>query len=134
MTFALLVQGLTPQQLHEMQPDLSSWISRKQVSFSDVPYMAAHWKLHPIEHLKGDISDLVGYDARVLQRLGISYRYLRERLQMTDDWMRMLHYRPKEWKDFLGFGELEAEQMGDLRLERVFMMDPGMVRVAMNVP
>lgn len=94
------------------------------------------WPLHPIKHLNGDISDLASmhYDSRVLQRLGINYRYMREDLKMDDDWMRMLRYRPKEWKDFLGFGELEAEQMGDKRLERVFMMDPGMLRVAMNVP
>lgn len=59
--------------------------------------MAMHWKLHPIVHLKGDISDIASmhYDARVLQRLGITYRYLREELHMDDDWMRMLRYRPK---------------------------------------
>lgn len=49
---------MTQQELHELQPDLSAWISRKRVSFEDVPSMAMHWKLHPIVHLKGDISDI----------------------------------------------------------------------------
>ena len=96
--------------------------------------MATHWKLHPVVHLRGDVSDLASmhYDPRILQRLGITYHYMREELHMDDDWMRMMRYKPGEWKAYLGFGELEAEQMGDLRLERVFLMDAGLVRVAMN--
>lgn len=152
-----LRKGIPVEDLHEMQPDIGEWIRKKQVSFPDVRLMTL-WPLHPIEHLKGDISDLVPtfsslivhvhvlpltsekmqvaerYDPRILQRLGIQYRYMREKLQMSDDWMRMLRYHPKEWKEYLGFGELEAEQMGDLRLEQVFLMDPGMLRVAMNAP
>lgn len=53
---------------------------------------------------------------------------------MDDDWMRMMRYRPKEWREYLGFGALEAQQMGDARLEKVFMMDAGMLRMAMNAP
>ena len=129
-------QGISQQELHEMQPDLTSWISRKHVGFSEVPLMATHWKLYPIDHLNGDVSDLASmhYDARILQRLGITYRYMREELQMDDDWMRMMRYRPKEWKEYLGFGTLEAQKMGDARLEKVFQMDAGMLRVAMNAP
>lgn len=63
-----------------MQPDVMEWISRKHVGFPEVPLMATHWKLHPINHLDGDVSDLASmhYDARILQRLGITYRYMRE--------------------------------------------------------
>lgn len=131
---ACVDQGIALQDLHEMQPDLSAWIARKRVSFEDVPLMATHWRLHPIVHLKGDISDLASmhYAPRVLQQLGITYRYMREQLRMDDDWMRMLRYRPAEWKEYLGFGEYEADQMGDARLEKVFMMDPGLLRIAMN--
>jgi len=79
MTLAkCMEQGITAEQLHEMQPDVRLWIRHKQVSFRDVPLMVC-WPLHPVEDLKGDISDLatMRYDARVLRDLGLSYEFMR---------------------------------------------------------
>lgn len=93
------------------------------------------WPLHPIEDLKGDISDLatMHYDAIVLRKLGLSYRFMRNELQMDDNWMRMLRYKPREWKEFLEFDESCASEMGHQRVAHVFGMDMGMLKIAMNV-
>lgn len=130
-----LAQGLEPEQLHEMQPSIQHWIRQKRVSFTEVPYMTC-WPLHPIMDLKGDISDLatMHYSGSVLRKLGITYRYMREELRMDDDWMRMLRYRPNEWKACLGFDEACASEMGEARVQKVFLMDMGMLKVAMNAP
>ena len=94
-----------------------------------------HWPLHPIEDLKGDISDLatMHYDASVLKKLGLSYRFMRSSLHMDDDWMRMLRYKPSEWKEHLEFDEKCADEMGPQRVAKVFGMDLGMLKIAMNV-
>ena len=126
-------QGVEPEQLYELQPDVTLWMRHKNVSFTEVPHMVC-WPLHPIEDLKGDISDLatMHYDARTLRKLGISYRFMRNELKMDDDWMRMLRYKPCDWKEHLGFDEGCASEMGDQRTMKVFGMDAGMLRVAMN--
>jgi hypothetical protein len=118
-----------------MQPDVKLWIQHKGVSFKDVPYMIC-WPLHPVEDLNGDISDLatMHYDAKVLKSLGLSYQFMRRELKMDDDWMRMLRYKPREWKEHLGFDERCANEMGEQRVAKVFNgMDLGMLRIAMNV-
>ena len=118
-----LEHGISPEQLHEMQPDVKLWIRHKGVSFREVPHMVC-WPLHPIEDLKGDISDLatMRYDARVLKSLGLSYHFMRRELKMDDEWMRMLRYTPAEWAE-LGFTKQCAEDMGRKRASSVFTMD-----------
>ena len=135
ISFVLCIeQGISAEQLHEMQPDVNLWIRHKQVSFQEVPHMVA-WPLHPIEDLKGDISDLatMRYDASVLRSLGLSYQFMRNELRRDDDWMRGLRYKPREWKEHLGFDERCAAEMGETRVAKVFGMDMGMLRIAMNV-
>ena len=48
--------------------------------------------------------------------------------------MRMLRYKPREWKEHLGFTEKCAVEMGEQRVAKVFDgMDLGMLRIAMSV-
>lgn len=73
------------------------------------------------------------YDSRLLQRLGITYEYMRRDLLMDDDWMKMLRYKPFEWNRFLNFDNKCAHDMGDLRVFKVFGMDVNMLKLAMHV-
>ena len=112
--------GLTPMQLKEMQPDVQMWIDFKGSSFQDVEAML-EWPLHPVQHLRGNLSDLASlhYRPHVLVKLGITYDYMRGVLNMDDRWMRVLKYTPKEWVQ-LGFGRQQALEMGRKRVEAMF--------------
>lgn len=86
ITFASLVgMGIPVQDLHFLQQDVQQWISRKGVSFQDVPAMIT-WPLHPLHDLKGDLSHFLEqkYSADVLSRLGITFRVLRDELGMRE--------------------------------------------------
>lgn len=127
-----LQQGISPDDLRSMQPDIKMWIKHKRVSFGEVVPMKA-WPLHPVMDLKGNISDLASmhYPPHVLYHLGITYAYLREVLRMDDEWMRMLRYTPAEWAT-MGFTHKDAEGMGAKRLRDVFRMEPDCVLLAMS--
>lgn len=126
--------GISVEDLHNLQPDVHKWIEAGKVSLCDVPSMASTWKLHPITHLRGDISDLatMRYRPDVLEKLGINYSYMRKELLMDDDWMKMLKYRPFEWNKYLGFTREDADAMGDVRIFKVFGMDTVMLKLAMT--
>lgn len=52
------------------------------------------WPLHPIKHLRGNLSDLASahYPPRVLMKLGVTYEYMRDVLNMSDQWMQVIYY------------------------------------------
>ena len=52
---------------------------------------------------------------------------------MDDDWMKMLKYKPVDWSRFLGFDNKCADEMGNLRVFKVFGMDATMLKLALNV-
>jgi hypothetical protein len=134
LTFQLCLQsGLSPSALHMMQPSIHQWIEKDKVTLVDVPHMTI-WPLHPIEHLRGDISDLatMHYDAEVLSRMNITYPYMRKELLMDDEWMKMMRYKPREWAQHLQFDSHCAEEMGNMRVMKVFGMDLGMLKLAMS--
>ena len=116
-----------------LQPDVHKWLDEGKVSMHDVPNMLA-WPLHPVQHLRGDISDLatMKYSSAVLGKLGITYSYMRSQLLMDDDWMKMLRYKPCEWGQHLKFDEQSADEMGDLRVFKVFGMDVAMIKLALH--
>jgi hypothetical protein len=134
VTVELCIQsGVRPSDLHAMQPDIQKWIEFANVSFKDVPGMLM-WPLHPVKHLRGDISDLaqMRYSPIVLEKLGISYSYMRTELLMDDNWMKMLKYRPNEWHKYLAFTKEHADSMGDIRTLKVFGMQLLMLKLAMT--
>lgn len=115
-----LHNGLTPAQLKELQPDVQAWIDYKGLSFNDVEALS-DWPLHPIHHLHGDLSSLatMHYPPRVLSKLDITFDFMRDVLNMDDNWMVVLRYNPKEWGE-MGFRKHHAVEMGRNRVERVF--------------
>lgn len=134
ITFKRCMQsGIRVESLHMLQPNVHKWIESAKVSLSDVPHMTL-WPLHPIKHLRGDISDLatMRYDASVLSSMGITYPYMRKELLMDDEWMKMLHYKPWEWCQHLNFDTQCAEDMGSMRTFKVFGMDVDMLKLAMS--
>ena len=68
----------------------------------------------------------------VLMRLKIDYAYLRRELLMDDDWMHMLKYRPCDWHRYLRFSEQDAQDMGNMRVFKVFGMDLCMLKLALS--
>jgi hypothetical protein len=68
----------------------------------------------------------------VLEKLGISYSYMRTELLMDDNWMKMLKYRPNEWHKYLAFTKEHADLMGDIRTLKVFGMQLLMLKLAMT--
>ena len=125
--------GIAASDLHALQPSIQKWIECGSVSFKDVPSMLL-WPLHPIRDLRGDISDLAQnrYPPPVLEKLGITYTYMRTDLLMDDDWMKMLRYKPSDWHKYLGFGKEHACEMGDQRTFKVFGMHILMLNLAMT--
>jgi hypothetical protein len=118
-----LQHGVSAEDLRRIEPDVRMWIKHKRVSFGEVPLMTA-WPLHPVQDLKGNISDLASmhYAASTLYELGITYEYLREVMKMDDEWMRMMRYTPTEWAQ-MGFARKHAASMGRKRVQDVFKMD-----------
>lgn len=112
--------GISASVLKRLQPDVTAWIRDKHASFPDVSWMM-EWPLHPIDDLRGNISDLAAmhYPAGVLRRLGITYEYMRSRLQMSDEWMRVMRYDIPEWVE-IGFTVEHAKAMGPKRIHHVF--------------
>lgn len=100
-----LSSSITPKTLHNcgvsqtwlklLQPDIHAWISEKNVSFSDVPYMTS-WPLHPINHLGAFVSDMVyhKYDAFILKNLKIDFEVLLN-ANMTIEWMKLFKFTVK---------------------------------------
>jgi hypothetical protein len=121
---ALLGHGLTSIDLKSLQPDVEQWIQSGKASLSDVPSMLA-WPLHPVKHLRANISDLstMHYYPSVLGRLGITYSLMRDEMGMSDDWMKIMRYTPLEWAS-IGFDRTHATAMGENRVRSVFGMDP----------
>ncbi len=116
----LMGSGLTASDLKTMQPDVLLWIKHKGVGLADVPSMV-EWPLHPVQHLRANIGDLatMHFSPALMQRLGITYTFLRTYMRMNDDWMKLLHYTPAEWAA-MGFGRDQAVAMGRKRIEWVF--------------
>lgn len=110
---------VTDTQLHMLQPDVHEWIRFKGVSFEDVPRMTL-WPLHPITHLRGDLSDIVEgrYGAKLLKQLGINFQMLKA-MGLTAEWMKMLNFQLREWVD-LGLTAQEAEVFTDREIYFLF--------------
>lgn len=102
----------------QMQPDILEWISKKGVSFDDVPLMT-RFPLHPIRHLGGDISSLVEhrYSSKTLSDMGFTFRSLTIELGMQPQWMKMLSFTVPEWIR-MGMTRVDLDRMGpeDVRL------------------
>jgi hypothetical protein len=126
-----LQNGLTPKQLRDIQPDVKMWVRHKRVSFGDVPAMK-DWPLHPVLHLRGNISDIAGmhYAPSVMCAIGITYDYMRDCLKMDDEWMRMMRYTPAEWVQ-MGFTQQHAAAMGRKRVDDVFKIEYDTLLLAM---
>lgn len=101
----------TLQDMQTIQPDVHEWISRKGVSFSDVPLMT-RFPLHPVLHLGGDISCLVEhkYSSKTLLDIGFTFMSLKDDLGMQPSWMKMMSFTAPEWRS-LGMTRADMECM-----------------------
>jgi hypothetical protein len=71
-----------------------------------------------------------------MARLGITYDFLRSIMNMSDDWMRVLHYSPPEWAQ-MGFTDHDVREMGFQRVQWVFQgeeFDAVLIRVSSAMP
>ena len=129
--------GISGDTLKSLQPDVHMWIRHKGVGLADVPWML-EWPLHPIYDLHANLGDLATahLSANVMARLGITYDFLRSIMNMSDDWMRVLHYSPPEWAQ-MGFTDQDVREMGFQRVQWVFQgeeFDAVLIRVSSAMP
>ena len=63
----------------------------------------SHWPLHPLEHLRGFIPDLIQhqYEASLLKKLGITYQILTN-MHLNSEWMQLFRFVENDWF-LLGF-------------------------------
>ena len=120
----LLAVGISEPDLYHLQPHVKEWIKHKGVSFADVPRML-RWPLHPLDDLEGDLSHLMlaQYDARVLQRLGITYETLVE-LEMSWVHMPLFHYTLQDWV-LLGFAPRHVDSIPAGQCQTIFGVEIG---------
>ena len=129
--------GIAGDTLKSLQPDVHMWICHKGVGLADVPWML-EWPLHPVYDLHANLGDLATAHlaANVMAKLGITYDFLRSIMNMTDDWMRVLHYSPQEWA-LMGFTDHDVREMGVQRVQWVFAgeeFDAVLIRVSSAMP
>lgn len=124
----LLRLGLFPRDLKRLQEDPLQWVRyagcRAQHAVDMLP-----WPAHPIEHLNGDLSDLIGLRAtgKQLRAMGVTYEQLCG-IGMTPETMRLIGLTFQGWVE-LGMSHADTlNHFTDAQLSRVFQM----TRTAVN--
>lgn len=119
----LLELGVSTSDLYFLQQDVQQWITRKGVSFQDVPDMI-RWPLHPLYDLKGDLSHFLEnkYSAEVLHKLGITFRVLTDQLGMREEHMELMRLSIQDWK-LLGMKKKDVEAISKLGCRKIFGWD-----------
>ena len=69
--------GLSPQQLKRIQPDPDMWVRHCNIRLNMLLDMTC-FPVHPIHHLKADISELwqMQFNSQQLEAMGVTYREL----------------------------------------------------------
>jgi hypothetical protein len=125
---ALLRVDLAPRDLRRLQEDPMLWVRHAGCRAHHAIHMLP-WPAHPIEHLGGDLSDLIGLRAtgKQLRAMGVTYAHLCN-IGMTPETMRLMGLTFQGWVD-LGLTQADtAQHFTDAQLSRVFQM----TRTAVN--
>lgn len=133
--FDLLLQmGLEPRDLHRLQEDVQLWVRHAGVRPAHMLHMLP-WPAHPLDHLGGDLSDIMALrpTSRQLRTMGVTYPQLRD-AGMTPETMRLLGITFQGWID-LGLTHAHTRaHFTDAQLGRVFQMTRQSVDASFRAP
>lgn len=123
LTFSVLAaNGLTPQQLFRLQPDITQWVGAGRCRVEDIDRMAL-WAPDPFRHFRCNIGDLaVKRDVitpDVLRRGGVTVTDMRENFGLTPDLMALLRYSPMQWAE-MGMSKRDLDALTNTEVERIF--------------
>lgn len=123
LTFSYLNQtmGISDITLHNLQPDLQSWIKNKKVQLEDCPNLSL-WDAHPVNDFQADLADLIRmrWQAEQYKRMGIYYDSL-QNLGLTPETMTLFSFTLMNWIQ-IGFTRAHCENMSESILFRLFTM------------
>jgi hypothetical protein len=113
--------GLTPTQLHTIQPDVQPWKQYASITLHDCLEMT-QWPAHPIHTLKADLADIISmrWTADQMMVMGINIDELVQ-LGMLPDLMTLFAYSLGSWTT-LGLTQKHVANMTDTEILRVFGM------------
>lgn len=123
LTFAFLRKcGLTPKQLHALQPDMSQWARYGGVKLQDAADMVPLWSTNPVQDLRLDIADIIQAQlpSEKLRLLGITFDSMCD-MGLSPDLMRLFGYTLQGWIN-LGLRRTHIEAMTDWQCIMVFNM------------
>jgi hypothetical protein len=123
LTFKFLTQTckIPVSELQKLQPDIEAWVQNERAHLEDLPDMVVPWSTSLTQSFKTlDISDIIRmrWDAKTLQKLGVTYRDLCE-LGLTPDNMPMLGLSLHSWSS-IGLTRNLAKSIPVGHLERIF--------------
>jgi len=119
----LLSAGLTLDDLHQLQPEVSEWVKAGRVTLADCPAMADLWGAHPVRDFKADLGDVAGFKwtADAMLRMGLNYAELVEIGLTPASMIVFTHVTLHGWSQ-LGFTRAEAAQVSEPVLVALFSM------------
>jgi hypothetical protein len=132
MTFrSLRDAGVTPTQLHTIQPDVEPWMQHASITLHDCVEMTL-WPAHPIHVLKADLADIISmrWTPDQMRSLGINVDELIQ-LGMIAELMTLFVYPLASWVT-IGLTQKHVANMTDVEILRVFRM--GRVQVLCSTP
>jgi hypothetical protein len=118
---SLRAAGLTPTQLHTIQPDVQQWKTHGSITLHDCVEMTL-WPAHPIHVMKADLADIISmrWSPEQMVSLGINVDELME-LGMIADLMTMFVFSLSSWVT-IGLTQKHVTNMSDVEILRVFRM------------
>jgi hypothetical protein len=134
MTFRSLIDaGLTPTQLHLIQPDIQSWKQHASITLDDCIDMI-QWPAHPIHVMKADLADIISmrWTPNQMACLGINVDGL-ILLGMIPDLMSLFVFTLSAWVT-IGLTQKHVENMTDAEIIRVFRMSRMQVLCSTSTP
>ena len=119
----LLGAGLTLDDLHGLQPEVSEWVKAGRVTLADCPIMADLWGAYPVRDFKADLGDVAGFkwNADAMLRMGLNYAELVEIGLTPASMIVFTHVTLHGWSQ-LGFTRAEAAQVPEPVLVALFSM------------
>jgi hypothetical protein len=118
---ALRTAGLSPTQLHTIQPDVEMWKTHASITLHDCVEMT-DWPAHPIHTMKADLADIISmrWSPEQMVSLQINVDELIQ-LGMIPDLMTMFVFSLSSWVT-VGLKQKHVDAMSDVEILRVFRM------------
>jgi len=131
MTFRSLRRlGLSPIQLHTLQPDAAAWRQHGTLTLHDCTDMTL-WPVHPIRNLRADLADIISmhWTPEQMKQLGVTVDDLMH-VGMTADIMCMISYPLSAWLR-LGLTKLHVDTLTENEIQRVFHLSHEQLQTVM---